>query len=90
MPNTVETVITLEESKYKKLKNIAKGKRASVSQLIEETIDDILSELSLPADNDTTSRDSKNPLLDIIGICNTGLRDASVNHDKYLYAKDAL
>ena len=86
MPKTIETVIRVDENKYKKIKKLADKKRKSVSKLLEESFDDIVSNLSLP-DNDFTSKDIENPLLDITGICNTGLKDASVKHDKYLYGK---
>lgn len=87
MQNNIETVITLDENKYKKIKEIAEERRKSVSQLIEQTIDDLVSNLSLH-DNDSASKDFVNPLLDIVGICSTGLGDAALNHDKYLYGRD--
>lgn len=29
----------------------------------------------------------KDPIIDIIGMCKTGIKDCSINHDKYLYKK---
>ncbi len=88
MSNTVETVVTLNEKKYKKMKKIADAKQKSVSKLIEEKIDEIDFD-SICLDDKPEFMQSGNPLSGIIGICDTGLGDASVNHDKYLYGKGA-
>lgn len=89
MQYTIETVIHLDEKKYKKIKKIAEEKRKSISAIIEERVDDMLTDLS-SADSDGVTKNSQNPLLDIIGICNTGLGDAAVNHDKYIYGKNKI
>jgi len=33
-------------------------------------------------------REKENPLYKIIGLCEEGEKDASFNHDRYLYKKD--
>jgi hypothetical protein len=84
MQDLVATNIRLPREKLKalKLKAVEEGK--SVSQLIREAI-----ELILPPQKTLTEEEFKNdPFFKIIGVCESGIKDGSVNHDKYIYGED--
>lgn len=75
----VRTQISLPEEQYEKLKKRAAGKGVSMSELVREGIDLVL---SAP---DGLSRDEmKKRALEMIGKYNSGLTDVSEKHDEYL------
>jgi metal-responsive CopG/Arc/MetJ family transcriptional regulator len=65
---------------YREIESSAKNESKSVASVIREAIEKYLSEKEINWTND--------PFLNIVGIANTGIGDASEKHDKYLYGKE--
>ncbi len=78
---TVATNIRLPEEVLKALKYKAIEERKSVNQLIREAIEE---SLAISSESERKGKDSFDT---IVGIAKSGIKDASVRHDKYLYAK---
>jgi len=78
---TVATNIRLPEEVLKALKYKAIEEKKSMNQLIREAIEESLAISSEP------ERKSKDSFDTIIGIAKSGIKDASIRHDKYLYPK---
>ncbi len=81
----VRTQVYLPQSIYAKLKKRADDEKLTMATQIREALAQYVVE--------TESRRPKgipddDPLWDLIGIGNSGLTDASVNHDKYIYVRD--
>ncbi len=64
------------------LERWAEQEHKSVSALIQEII---AQQVAHRLDEEPQTDAKQNPLLDIIGIANTGLGDAALHHDRYLY-----
>ena len=81
MSVTVATNIRLPEDLLKTLKYRAIEERKSVNQMIREAI-----EASLGSARQAETIESDH-FEKIIGIGRSGIRDASLKHDRYLYGK---
>jgi len=78
----VTTNIRISKEKLKALKLKAVEENKSVAQLIREAIDKFL----FPSKEKAPAEDiKKDPFFKIVGMFESGIRDASVNHDKYIY-----
>jgi hypothetical protein len=73
------TQIYLEESQMRMLKLEAKRKQLAVSELIRTAIDKFLKTRESPGNWD------KDPLIRMVGGIKLNVKDASANHDEYLY-----
>jgi len=71
--------IYLEEGLVRRLRKAATARRRSASALIREAVQRYLDEEPSLADD---------PIREIIGGSRGGPRDASVEHDRYLYRSD--
>jgi hypothetical protein len=81
MAGTIATNIRLPEDLLKALKYRAIEERKSMNRLIREAI-----ELSLAA-IPSSEGSREDPFEDVFGIARSGVKDASSNHDRYLYRK---
>lgn len=72
--------IYLEDSQVKKLDTLSERLSVSRADIIREGIDLVMIQ---------KSAEIKDPLLDLIGICDKkeGPKDSALHHDKYLYGK---
>ncbi|MBI4697969.1 MAG: ribbon-helix-helix protein, CopG family [Nitrospirae bacterium] len=78
---TVATNIRLPEEVLKTLKYKAIEEKKSVNQLIREAIEKSLSISPRTGEKGEDSFDA------VIGSAKSGIKDASMRHDKYLYKK---
>lgn len=69
--------IYIPEEYEGQLKELAALMNVAESSLIRDAIAEYLKKIR--------TQIGKNPLHDLIGLCDKGKKDASVNHDKYLY-----
>ena len=80
MSEMIRTQIYLSSEQHEQLKKRGAKDKKTMASVVREAIDYYLAEdqtLSIfPADD---------PLFDLIGIADSGLKDVSANHDKYLY-----
>jgi hypothetical protein len=81
MPTTIATNIRLPEDLLKTLKHKAVEEKKSVNQLIRDAI-----EISLAATLEPQESE-RDPFEDMIGIARSGIKDASLKHDRYLYRR---
>jgi plasmid stability protein len=81
MSATIATNIRLPEDLLKALKYRAIEEKKSVNQIIREAI-----EMSL-ASSPQPEQLERDPFEDVIGIGRSGIKDASSNHDHYLYGR---
>lgn len=86
MHNYVATNIRLygETLKALKIKAVEEGK--SVSQLVREAVEQILKSGVQKIDRKEFENDS---FFKIIGLGKSGIKDGSINHDRYLYGAKA-
>ena len=79
----VTTNIRLEAEVYRRLKLQSAHTRRSLSHLIREAVDRVYQ----PARTRRSFRSHRprDPLLRLVGICRTGIRDGSVEHDRDIY-----
>ncbi len=80
MPKTISTTVELNKITLKILTRMAKAENKTVSEVINDL-------LSLPSSGKRVAASKRNPLAGIIGIASTGLKDAALHHDAYLYKK---
>ena len=73
--------VYLGEDQIRLLKLEARKENLSVSELIREAIQNFLTKKSKAVNWDT------DPLTKAIGKCHSDVKDASTNHDFYLYGK---
>lgn len=66
--------IYLRTDQLEALRQLAQQQDVSVAALVRQGVDQLL--LSIPVEDD--------PLMDIIGLGDSGLDDLSINHDAYL------
>lgn len=71
--------IYMDESLDRRVRKAARAQRRSAASLIREAVAAHLERIGPPAGD---------PLLEIIGLYRGGPKDASVEHDKYLYGTD--
>lgn len=69
--------IYLPEEYEEQLKEISIVMDVTESSIIREALAEYLKKIK--------ASKKKNTLYDLIGLCNKGKKDASINHDKYLY-----
>ena len=81
MATIAATNIRLPEDLLKALKYRAIEEKKSMNQIIREAI-----EMALAAGSQFEGREP-DTLESIIGIAKSGIKDASSNHDRYLYGK---
>jgi len=78
MSKTIPTTIEFNKTTLRNLTKLAKAEKKTISEVIND--------LFSPSLNGKRSASSKhNPLAAIIGIASTGLKDAALHHDTYLY-----
>ncbi len=83
MSDYVTTNLRMPQPMMRALKLKAINEHKRVSQLIREAVEQYLHFIpQIPKDPRVQEDD---PILGIIGTCNTGITDGSVNHDFYLY-----
>ncbi len=75
----IRTQIYLDEALVKRLRRAASAQRRTVSAVIREAL-----ARSVPEDDGADA----DPLRNVIGMGRGGPRDASINHDRYLYGSD--
>ncbi len=78
----VTTNIRLEAEVYKHLKLRSAQTRRSLAQLIREAVERTY---TLPELSGQGRRRARDPLFRLVGICRTGIRDGSVEHDRDIY-----
>lgn len=79
----VTTNIRLEDAVYRRLKLQSAQTRQSLSQLIRDAVEQAY---EWPRTHRVTPRaQRKDPLLHAVGICDTGIRDGAVEHDRDIY-----
>ena len=79
----ITTNIRLPKDMLKRLKLRAVEEEKSVSQLIREAIENYLfGKTTSPPDESQTD-----PIMKIIGIAQSGIKDGSIAHDRYLHGK---
>jgi hypothetical protein len=71
--------IYLRPDQLDKLRHIAERRGVSIAALVRQGVDQII--VTLPVEDD--------PLLDIVGLGDSGLGDLAENHDVYLAEEDA-
>jgi hypothetical protein len=81
----VTTNIRLEAEVYARLKLRSARERKSLSQLVREAV-------ARAYDGEGRSRGRprafrRDALFRLVGICDSGVRDGSVEHDRYLYGR---
>ncbi|MEW6087356.1 MAG: CopG family transcriptional regulator [bacterium] len=81
MSTNIATNIRLPEEVLKALKYRAIEEKKSVNQIIREAVEKFLASVV------ETKKYKNDPLENIIGIAESGIRDGSRNHDYYLYKK---
>jgi len=80
--NYVTTNIRLPKGMLKALKHKAAEEEKSTAQLIREAIEQVF----IKKERKLSRREfKKDPFFKIIGICNTGIKDGSVHHDRDIY-----
>jgi len=77
--STTNIRIESDVLKELKLKAVHEGKR--VAELIRDAVKQYLGKKTKAGQKDIT----KDPIFDIIGMCNTGFKEDSVNHDEVIY-----
>ncbi|MFW5891072.1 MAG: ribbon-helix-helix domain-containing protein [bacterium] len=77
MKQLIRKQIYLEEEMAEKIKKIASLKNTSQAEIIRSAVKTYL-------ENNNITK-NKDPLLKLIGIAETQIKDGSENHDKYLY-----
>lgn len=80
--NFVTTNIRLGTDVYQRLRLKAAQERKSLAQLIREAVDRVYGER--PSSRRVRSR-RKSPFDGIIGICDSGIKDGAVHHDRDIY-----
>lgn len=75
----VRTQIQLTDDQYKKLKLLALSRRRSLATLVREGVEKVLKEAGEP-----NLEDARRHALMIAGKYNSGDKDVSTHHDKYL------
>ena len=75
----VRTQIQLTEDQYKQLKQLALRRRRSLATLVREGVEKVLKEAGEP-----NLDDARRHALMIAGKYNSGDKDVSTHHDKYL------
>lgn len=84
MAKFTTTNIRIHEDCLQKLKMKAVREKKSTAQLIREAIDAFLGDKEKPQNMKDFKKD---PFFRIVGLGSSGIRNGSVNHDKYLYKK---
>jgi Arc/MetJ-type ribon-helix-helix transcriptional regulator len=80
--NYVTTNVRLPKNMLKILKLKAFQEEKSVAQLIREAIQELLES---KREKSSSFKRKSNSFLKIIGICNSGIKDGSVHHDRDIY-----
>jgi predicted DNA-binding protein len=75
----VRTQIQLTEDQYKQLKLLALSRRRSLATLVREGVEKVLKEAGEP-----NLEEARRHALMIVGKYNSGDKDVSTHHDKYL------
>ena len=83
----VRTQVYLPQDIYAQLKERASAEGITMAHQIREALAHYVAE-STEKDESRYVIADDDPIWNIIGMVKTGLSDASVNHDKYIYVKD--
>lgn len=78
----VTTNIRLGDEVYQRLRLKAAHERKSLAQLIRDAVDRVYGER--PSSTRSRAR-RNNPFDGIIGMCDTGIKDGAVHHDRDIY-----
>ena len=81
----VRTQVYLPQDIYEKLKNRAEEEGVTMANQIREALVEYVVEKPKKKEHILTSED---PIWQLMGIGESGITDGSVNHDKYIYARD--
>jgi len=84
----VVTNIRFTPSELKQLKLLALSHEKSVAELVREAVASYLATLQGKRVDPEDLR--KDPFYSVIGIGESGVKDGSVNHDKYIYGPPRL
>lgn len=84
MSDLIATNIRIEREKLKALKLKAVEENKSISQLIREAVDKVFLE-GQKGENRPKKRIKNDPFFKIIGMYANGIKDGSINHDRYIY-----
>ena len=76
----VRTQVYLTYEQHQLLKQRARREKKTMAELIREALTEYL---SLEKEEEFFQKDD--PIWKLAGICRSGIRDSSVNHDSYLY-----
>ena len=74
--------IYLYEELQKSLKEIAVVTKKTETSIIREAVRQYIGR------REKEEKMRKNPLYELVGLCREGEKDASIEHDTYLYKKD--
>lgn len=75
----IRTQVQLTEEQYKQLKQLALRRRRSLATLVREGVEKVLKEAGEP-----NMDEARQHALSIVGKYNSGDKDVSTHHDKYL------
>ncbi len=81
MPVTIATNIRLPEGLLKALKYRAIEEKKSMNRIIREAIEISLAAAPRPEEQEEDSFEN------VIGLARSGIKDASLKHDRYLYGR---
>lgn len=83
----VPTQILLTENQARILEQIAAEKKTNVTELIRQSIDDMIrhrKDIDGDKQSDADREERRRRALSVVGAFSCGVGDLSVNHDKYL------
>lgn len=82
----VTTNIRLGATIYQRLRLKAAYERKSLAQLVREAVDVVYGER--PRHSKAHRSIQHDPFFKLIGICETGIKDGAVHHDRDIYGVD--
>ncbi|MBU1488144.1 ribbon-helix-helix protein, CopG family [bacterium] len=74
--------IYLDKEMDHSLKELSILKKTPLAAIVREAIREYLSQIKLER------KQKKNPLYELVGLCEEGKTDASIKHDDYLYKEE--
>jgi predicted DNA-binding protein len=75
----IRTQIQLTEEQYRLLKTISKERNASIAEIVRECISHYSASRCLTSEDEKYSK-----AMDALGKFRSGIKDISINHDRYL------
>ncbi len=81
----VATNIRLPRQTLQDLKLEAVRRHESLAQLVRDAVEQVYA-APKPKTRLSKKHSKKHPLFSIVGICNSGVKDGSVNHDRDIYS----